>query len=175
MPNKRARPKVRGNKNVYDEWEHSDIDRDEQEAGLKRRERRWKEIELQQKEARKLEKKAIDEVEKMQRGTKGRALTPIEEAWLRCDYILSHLMDKKAYVFMEHARLKDPECYKYLYRLFMSPHMMHYAQRYVDFFAKGGVSPTQITFGNVIKQYRKYKGIRSKIKIKRKGEKEHEI
>ena len=52
----RARAKVRkhlGKKNpkvdVIDEWEHSDIDRDEQKVGMERRERRWKEIALTQK------------------------------------------------------------------------------------------------------------------------------
>ena len=172
---KRARPKVRGKKEVYDEWEHGDIDRDEQERGMKRRERRWKEIELEQKKQRLLERKAIKNVEKMDRGTNGRPPTPLEEAWLRCDFLLSHLMDTKAYAFVEEARIKEPELYKYLYKQFMSPYMMHYAQMYVDFFAKGGKAPKKITYGAVIKAYRKYKGIKSTIKIQHKGEDEKEL
>ena len=175
MPNKKARPKVRGKKNVYDEWEHGDRDRDEVEAGMKRRERRWKEIELEQKQAQKLEKKAIKNVEKMERGTKGRPPTPLEEAWLRCDYLLSNLMEPKAYIFMEQARLKEPKLYKYLYKMFMSQNMMHYAQYYVDYFARGGKPYRVITHGDIIKAYRKYKGIKSSIKIKHKGEKEKEL
>ena len=183
MPNKRVRPKVRkhlGKKNpkidVYDEWEHGDMDRDEAELRMKGREKRWKEIEAAQKAARKLEKKAIDEVEKMKRDTKGRPMTPIEEAWLRCDFILSHIMDVKAYAFMENIRIKDPKCYKWLYKRFMSKNMMVNAQMYVDFFAKGGVAPyAKVSYGAMIKAYKKYKGIRSTIKVVHKGEEEREL
>ena len=182
MGRKKVRPKVRkhlGKTNpkidVYDEWEHIDIDRDEQKAGLLRREKRWKEIDLAQKQAAALEKKAINEIEKMKRDVKGRAMTAIEEAWLRCDFILSHIMKKKAYEFMEWQRLNDPECYKFLYKKFMSPHMMHYAQMYVDYFARDGEPYRMITHGEIVKMYRKYKGIRSKFKIKHKGEEEKEL
>ena len=154
---KRAGMKAGGKTEIYDEWEHIDIDRNEQKVGLLRRERRWKEIELVQKQAAALEKKAIDEIVKMKRDIKGRAMTAIEEAWLRCDFILSHIMEKKAYEFMEWQRLNDPECYKFLYKKFMSPHMMHYAQMYVDFFARGGKTPIFITHGEIIKMYRKIK------------------
>ena len=167
--------KAGGKTEIYDEWEHIDIDRDEQRAGLLRREKRWKEIELVQKQAAALEKKAIDEVEKMKRDMKGRAMTAIEEAWLRCDFILSHIMEKKAYEFMEWQRLNDPQCYKFLYKKFMSPHMMHYAQMYVDYFARDGKPFRMVTHGDIIKMYRKYKGIKTKIKFKRKGEKEYDL
>ena len=167
--------KAGGKTEVIDEWELVDIDRDEQRAGLERRDRRWKEIKFAEKQKRLLEKKAIDEVEKMKRDVKGHAMTVIQEAWLRCDFLLSHIMEQKAYEFMEWQRLNDPECYKYLYKQFMSPHMMHFAQMYVDYFAKGGYPARMITHGDIIKKYRKYKGIKSKIRIVHKGEEKKEL
>jgi len=160
---------------VYDEWEHSDIDRDEQEAGMKRRAKRWKEIELDQKRATELEKRAIDEVEKIKRKTLSAMTKPIEQAWLRCDYILSNIMEQKAYEFMEWQRLNDPKCYKWLYRQFMSKAMMVHAQTYVDYFANGNEPPYKVKYGTVIKAYKKYKGIKSKIKIVHKGEEEWKL
>ena len=187
MGRKHARPKARKYLNrtkskidetkieVLDEWEIVDIDRDEQMAGLARREKRWKEIALAKREAEKLEKKAIDNVEKMKRGTKGRPMTALEEAWLRCDFLLSHIMEEKAYMFMEWQLENDPECYKFLYKKFISPNMMHNAQAYVDYFAKGGEPYKMITHGDIIKMYKKYKNIKSKITFKRKGEVKREL
>ena len=111
----------------------------------------------------------------MKRGIKGRGMTPLEEAWLRCDFLLSHIMAKKAYEFMEWQRLNDPACYKHLYKNFMSKNMMHNAQAYVDYFAKGGKPWKLITFGGIIQAYKKYKGIKSKIRIVHKGEDEKEL
>jgi len=182
MTNKRARPKVRkhlGKLNpkvdVVDEWEEGNIDRDEQKAGLERRERRWKEIQLAQKEEAKLNKKAMDNADKMERGNILRDPTPLELAWLRCDFILSHLMEQKAYEFMEYQRINDAEVYKQLYRKFMSRHMMLFAQAYMDFFAKGGKAPRIITFGEVVQAYKKIKGIKTKFKVIHKGEDEKEL
>ena len=178
----RARAKIRkhlGKKNpkidIMDEYEWADIDRDEQEAGLKRRERRWKEIELVQKQERQLQKKAINNAEKMERGVKGVQLTPLQEAWLRCDYLLFNIMELKAYEFMEWQRLNDPGVYRHLYRKFMSKYMMANAQIYADYFAKGGKAPKLISLGDVVQKYKKYKGIKTKIKIVHKGEEEHEL
>ena len=175
----RARAKIRkhlGKKNpkidVMDEYEWADIDRDEQEAGLKRREQRWKEIELAQKQDKLLEKKAIDNAEKMKRRA---VMTPLQEAWLRCDYILFNIMEPKAYEFMEWQRLNDPTTYKYLYKIFMSKYMMMNAHYYADYFAKGGKAPKLVTIGDVVQKYKKYKGIKTKIKILHKGEDEREL
>ena len=183
MPSKKGRPKVRGkmhkgrNKDdVYDEWEHGDIDRDEQTAGLKRRAKRWKEIELAQKNDTKLEQDALAKADKI--GGKRSLLrdpTPLEEAWLRCDFLLANMMIKQAYEFMEWQRLNDVDTYKRLYRVFMSKAMMQNAQLYVDYFAQGFTPPRLITYPEVIKAYKKIKGIRSKIKIVHKGEDEKEL
>lgn len=181
MPNKRARPKVRKHLNktnpkvdVYDEWEHGDRDRNETEQAMKFRARRWKEIELAQKQAAQLEQDALAEADKI--GGKRSLLadpTPIEEAWLRCDFLLAQIMERKAYEFMEWQRLNDVTTYKKLYRVFMSRAMMRHAQLYVDYFAKGGKSPINITFPDIIKAYKKIKGIKTKIKIAHKGEDEY--
>jgi len=171
---KKQRPKVRGKKDVVDEWETMDIDRDEQERGLKRRKRRWKEIEAHNRKIRALEKKALKKAQKI-KPENYRQPTPIEAAWLRCDYVLSNIMDKKAYHFMEVAREKDVKCYKYLYKIFMSRNMMEHIQDFVIFFAKGGKSEELISFPTVIKHYRKYKGIKSNIKIAHKGEEEYDL
>lgn len=160
-------------KDVYDEWEVSDIDRDEQKAGLKRRKRRWKEIELEQKRIQDMEKKAKEQAEKVK---KLRQITVIEKAWLKCDYILHHIMDKDAYEFMFNLTRTDPEAYKYLYKIFMSPYMMERADYFVLYFSRGGKVPNgqTIPLVEVIKHYRKYKGIETKIVIKRKDE-EYEL
>lgn len=175
MSRKKARAKVRGNKNVYDEWEHGDIDRNEQKAGLKRRDKRWKEIELEQIRQRKLEKKAVEMAGELDRGSKGRPLTELEEAWLRCDFLLANIMEKKAYEFMEWQRINDPDTYMRLYRKFMSKNMMRYAQQYVDYFAQGYRAPRLATLAEVIKQYKKIKGIKTIFTIKHKGEDEHDL
>ena len=168
--------KAGGKTEIIDEWEIVDIDRDEHNLLLEHRDRRWKEVKLAQKQARLLEKKAIDEVEKMERDKKGgRVMTALEEAWLRCDFLLSHIMEQKAYEFMEWQRLNDPECYKYLYKQIMSPHMMHYAQMYVDFFARGGIPARQVEHADIVRMYRKYKNIKTKFKIIHKGEKERDL
>ena len=180
----RARAKVRKHQNkslggkveVYDEWEHSDIDRDEQKRGLARRERRWKEIELKQREDKKLEQEALSKANKIDsKRSLLRDPTPLEEAWLRCDFLLACIMEQKAYEFMEWQRLNDVNAYKRLYRVFMSKAMMEHAQLYVDYFAKGGKSPIRITYPDIIKAYKKIKGIRTKIKIVHKGEEDREF
>lgn len=173
---KKADPKARGKKEVYDEWEHGDIDRDEQKAGLKRRAKRWKQIELERKKSQALEKKAVDNAEKM--GRDQSILldpTPLEMAWLRCDFILSHIMNELAYRFMEWQRLNDPKCYKHLYRKFMSKAMMMNAQLYVDYFAKGGRAPKLITYPIIIRAYKNYYGIKTKFVVKHKNEEEYEL
>lgn len=184
MPRKKARPKIRKHQNkskggkfeVYDEWEHSDIDRDEQKAGLARRDKRWKEIALAQKNAAKLEQKALSEADKMDSNRSLlRDITPLEEAWLRCDYLLSCIMEQKAYEFMEWQRLNDVDAYKKLYRVFMSKAMMSFAQQYVDYFAQGGKPPRYVTYPEIIKAYKKIKGIRTKFKVVHKGEEEREL
>jgi len=171
---KKARPKVRHKKDVLDEWEVADIDRDEQKAGLIRREKRWKMMELAQKYQQELEKKAIDEAEHMNR-PRNQLLTPLQEAWLRCDYLLFNIMEKNAYAFMEYQRKNDPEIYKKLYRKFMSKNMMEHAQYYVDYFARGNKAPKLVMIGDVVKEYKKLKGIKSNIKIIHKGEDEREL
>lgn len=173
MPSwKKVRPKVRGKRDVVDEWEFADIDRNEQKAGLKRREKRWREIEKEVARGRIAEKKAIDNVEKM-----GNARDPnlIEQAWLRCDYVLSNVMEPTAYKFMEIARIKDPECYKRLYKIFMSRQMMYNIQYYVEYFLRGFKIKEPIKFSSVMKEYKKIKGIKNKIRVIHKGEEEHEL
>jgi len=159
---------------VYDEWEHADIDRDEQKAGLKRRAKRWRDMELEEIRIKKMEELAIKKVEKVKE-LATRDPNELEKAWLRCDYVLSHIMDKNAYDFMETARINDPELYKKLYRIFMSRHMMENIGLYIDYFDKGGISPIIVTYGDVIKTYRKIKGIKSIITIKHKNEEELEL
>ena len=147
MPSwKKTRPKVRGKKDVVDEWEIMDIDRDQQKAGLKRRERRWKQIEKERVLAKRAEKVAIEKAEKM---GNVRNANPIELAWLRCDFVLSNIMQIPAYNQMEYYREKDPECYKALYKIFMSPYMMKNIQYFVDYFDKGGVVKKKITLADV--------------------------
>ena len=168
--------KGRNKDNVYDEWEHGDIDRDEQEAGLKRRDRRWKEIELKQKRDAQLEQEALAKADKIDsKRSLLRDPTPIEEAWLRCDFLLAQIMEQKAYEFMEWQRLNDVDAYKRLYRVFMSKAMMQNAQLYVDYFAKGGISPINITFPDVVKAYKKIKGIKTKFTVVHKGEDNREL
>ena len=184
MPSKKGSPKVRGKMNkgrnkddVLDEWEHSDIDRDEQAAGLKRRDKRWKEIALAQKNAAKLEQEALDKADKIGKGKRSifRDITPLEEAWVRCDFLLSNIMVRQAYEFMEWQRLNDVDAYKRLYKIFMSKAMMQNAQLYVDYFAMGGKPPRYISYPEIVKAYKKIKGIRGKIKIVHKGEDEREL
>jgi len=171
----KPRPKIRGKKNVYDEWEHADIDRDEQKAGLERRARRWKEIELAKERQRHLEQVALDAAGNVRKDTKAREPTELEYAWLRCDFILSHIMEPNAYYFMEQQRINDSDTYKRLYRKFVSPNMMLHMQDYVDYFAKGGKPPKAIPLGLVVQYYKKIKGIKTKFIIKHKGEEEEEI
>lgn len=170
MPKKKHDPK----KGIIDEWEISDIDRDEQEKGLKRRKKRWKEIEHQQRLEKKATKLAIKNAEKMKPSGR-RQPSMIEAAWLKCDYVLNNVMEKRAYDLMEFLRMKDPECYKALYKIFMSKNMMIRINFFVDFFAKGGEVPERVKLADVVKHYRKYKGIKSKIKVIRKGEDEYEL
>lgn len=157
---------------VLDEWEIADIDRDEQKRGLKRREKRWKEIELEQKKIRAMEKLA-----KKKANIIKRLPNLIEQAWLKCDYILSNIMKKDAYEFMYSFISTDPEAYKHLYRIFMSPYMMERADYFVQYFHRGGKTPEEelIPLLKVAKYYKKFKGIKDKIVIKRKGRKEYEL
>lgn len=174
MGNKRVRPKVRGKRDVLDEWEIEDIDRAEQKAGLKRREQRWKENELDELRFMKLQK-ALEKKKKALKGKKPRQPTEAEVGWLKCDYILHFIMEPKAYDFMYKFTTEDPECYKYLYRIFMSHYMIASADLWIRYFAAGNKPEKTITYGDVIKHYREYKGEKSTIKIKRKGEEEREL
>ena len=172
---KRVRPKARGKRDVLDEWEVADIDRDEQKAGLKRREKRWKEIELEIKRQKMLEKKAIANAERMEQPPRHRQPTPLEEAWLRCDYVLWNIMSQAAYNMLEWIRLNDPDGYKYLYKTFMSKNMMDNITYFVDFFAQGNKINKKLPKSEVIKHYVKYKGYKPTIKIKHKGEEERNL
>jgi len=171
----RQRPKVRGKRDVIDEWEWADIDRDEQKAGLKRREKRWKEINLEIKRQKNLEKKAISKAEKMETPPRGRQPTELEAAWLRCDFILYNMMTQAAYATMEWLRLNDPDGYKHLYKTFMSRNMMENIQMYVDYFAQGGKVDMQVKKSDILRYYIKYKGYKPTIKVKHKGEKERDL
>jgi len=173
MPSwKKVRPKVRGKKDVVDEWELADIDRNEQKMGLKRREKRWREIQKEISLNRIAEKKSIENVEKM---GNAREPTLLEQAWLRCDYVLSHVMEPRAYKFMEITRIKDPDCYKLLYRIFMSKQMMYNIQYYVEYFLRGYKVQEKITLASMMKEYKKIKGIKTKIRVIHKGEEEKEL
>ena len=48
-------------------------------------------------------------------------------------------------------------------------------QAYVDYFAKGGKAYRLVSFGEIVRAYRKYKGIRTKFKIVHKGEEEKKL
>lgn len=172
---KRVRPKVRGKKDVLDEWEVADIDRDEQKLGLERRERRWKEIQAEQQRQRLLEKKAIKNAEKMKSPPNTRQPNELEMAWLRCDFVLWNMMDGEAYMLMEYLRTVEPDTYKHLYRIYMSKYMMENIEFYVDYFAQGHKPDHLIPKADVMKHYLKYKGYKSTIKIKRKGEEERDF
>ncbi len=172
---KRERAKVRGNKNVFDEYDWADIDRNEQKAGLARREKRWKEIELQFKREKILEKKAITNAEKMRQPPRGRQPSPLEEAWLRCDFVLYHIMTRSAYNILEFIRTNDPAGYKHLYKIFMSRNMMENITQYVDFFAQGGKVDMKIKKSDMIRHYVKYRGHIPVFKVKHKGEEEHDL
>lgn len=181
MAGKRHRPKVRkhlGKKNpkvdVVDEWETMDVDRDEQKAGIERRRKRWRQVETERLLEKAAEQAAIKHAEKMN-PDRGREPNFLEKAWLRCDYVLSNVMEKNAYNFLENIRVKDPECYKRLYKIFMSKNMMSRIQAFVDFFAQGGEVPERIPLSEVVKHYRKIKGIRSKIKVVHKGEDDRDL
>lgn len=171
----KQRPKIRGKRDVVDEWEFCDIDRDEQKAGLKRREKRWREIQLDIEEKKELEKKAIENAEKFGRINPAGVITPLQEAWLRCDYVLYNIMEKDAYNFLEHKRKNDPDCYKYLYKIFMSRYMMRNIEYFVQLFANDYKLPKRIPLSEIYKHYRKYKGIRPNIMVKHKGEKEKKL
>jgi len=153
-------------KEVLDEWEITDIDRNEQKAGLKRRERRWKEIELEKKKIRAIEEKAKKKAEQITRMP-----NPVELAWLKCDYVLNNIMEKDAYEFMYKLTTTDPMAYKHLYRIFMSPYMMERIEYYVRYFRRGGKVPDgeTIPLSKVVKYYKNFKGIKDKIIIKHKG------
>ncbi|KKM86444.1 hypothetical protein LCGC14_1278980 [marine sediment metagenome] len=172
---KRIRPKVRGKKEVFDEWEHMDIDRNEQKAGLKRRARRWKEIQREVKLQKVLEKKAINNADKMKLPPKTRQPTPLEEAWLRCDYVLFHMLTRSAYQTLEWIRINDVEGYKYIYKIVMSPNMMNNISYYVDYFAEGGTVDKLIPKNIIMGKYMKYRGYKPIIKVKRKGEEEYDV
>lgn len=171
----RQRPKVRGKKDVIDERDWADIDRDEQKRGLKRREKRWKEINFEIKRQKNLEKIAIAKAEKMKQPPRGRQPTELEEAWLRCDYVLYNIMSMAAYQMMEWLRLNDPAGYKAMYKIFISRNMMDNITSYVDYFAQGNSITKKLPKSEVIKHYVKYRGYKPSIKIKHKGEKERDL
>ncbi len=178
----KVRPKLRKELNkpesetkIIDEWEIADIDRDEQKEGLKRRERRWKEIELENIRQKKLRELAVKKAEKMDQKSVYREPNELEKAWLQCDYILWNIMQKPAYEFMEYHRTEYPDIYKKLYRVFISPYMMENAEFYVDYFANGGKLDKPITLATVIKEYKKIMGVRPEIRIIHKGEKERKL
>lgn len=162
-------------KGVIDEWEICDVDRDEVNAGQKRRARRWKEIKMQEQIARNLEKQAIKNAEKMKAPPVNRPPTPLEEAWLRCDYILWNIMTQQAYSFMEYQRKNDPDVYKYLYKVFMPQRVMQWAEKYVDLLANGHQFQKKVPLPDVINYYRRFKGIKNTITVKRKGQKDREL
>jgi len=180
---KKVRPKHRkelskpeSETNIVDEWEFIDIDRDEQKRGLKRRDRRWKNMKLEEIRAKKAEKIAIKMAEKMKPVDPFRQPNEIELAWLRCDYVLWNIMETKAYAFMEHLRTTKPKAYKHLYKIFMSRNMMEHIQYFVDYFASGGITEERIKLSSVIKHYRKFQGEKvTNITIKRKNEEEREL
>ena len=171
---RRQRPKVRGKKNVLDERDWADIDRDEQKAGLKRRERRWKEIELEKKRRAQLEKKAIKNADKMVDRDRNRPLHPLEEAWIRCDFVLYHLMNPDVYTAMEWLRFNDLPMYQAMYKRFMPKQMMRDINECVEWFAKGG-EVRRISMTVFRKAYLKYKGYKPTVKVKHKGEKEYDL
>lgn len=160
---------------VYDEWEHMDIDRNEQREGIKRREKRWKEIEREIRLKKHLEKRAIENAEKMHEPPKTRQPNPIEAAWLRCDYVLYNIMTDAAYGMMEWLRIEDPTGYKHLYKIFMSRNMMENISLFVDFFAQGNTIPKRLPKSEVIKHYVKYRGYKPTIIVKHKGEEEYDL
>ena len=172
---KRVRAKVRGKKDVIDEYDIADIDRSEQKEGLKRRDRRWKEIELEIKRQKILEKKAISKAEKMKEPPKTRQPNPLEEAWLRCDFVLYNIMSQAGYNLMEWIRLNDPEGYKYLYKIFMSKNMMDNITDFVEFFSQGNTIGKRIPKHIVMRNYVKYKGYKGTIRVKHKNEEEYEL
>ena len=106
---KKARPKVRGKKNVVDEWETMDIDRDEQERGLKRRAKRWKEIETENLIKKAAEEVALKHADKMKHVRQPR--NAIEEAWLKYDYVLANIMEIHAHRFLDNIRKRDVKLY----------------------------------------------------------------
>lgn len=173
---RRTRPKKRGKKDVFDEWEHLDIDRNEQKVMHKNRERKTKMDELDAIRAKKAERIAVSMAEKFNtHEIMRRPPNVLEEAWLRCDYLLYNMMTRKAYSFMDGLRLKDAKCYKYLYRIFMSPYMMEHANYWVKYFANGGKVQKRIDYAIVFKHYARYYGITPTIKIMHKGEEEKDI
>ena len=168
---RRTRPKNRGKKNVFDEWEHLDIDRNEQKEIHKGREQKTKMDELDVLRAKKLNKFVVKMAEKFDtKEIMRRPPNALEEAWLRCDYILFNIMTRKAYSFMDGLRTKDPDCYKYLYRIFMSPNMMEHANTWVNYFANNGKVDNIIPFSEVFKWYAKYYKIDPRIMVHHKGE-----
>lgn len=169
---KKVRPKVRGKKDVLDEMEIADIDRDEQKAGIKRREKRWKKIELKQ---RLLDEQVRVAKEREIMKRKYRVPNRAEESWLKCDYYLNHVMEEDAYDFMYELTVSDPETYKKMFKVFVSPYTLHKIDDFVQAFATGSSVSKRITIGEVVKRYRKIKKIRSKITIKHKNGDEYEL
>jgi hypothetical protein len=178
MPSwKKTRPKVRGKRDVVDEYDLADIDRNEQKAGIKRRERRWKEIELKQK----LKKAEIDNMlkkaDKINPNIR-QGLTPQQELWLQVDYCLAYLMEEKAHRFLDDIRIQgDIKTYNKLLNIFFSDVMRANLQNWLNYFdATGCRVPDPITLASVVREYRKIKGIKkTNIKIVRKGEKDKEL
>ena len=170
MPSwKKQRPKVRGKKEVIDEWETMDVDRDEQERGLKRRARRWRDIEKAQAEARKVEREALKTADKIRKDIR-RPRNVIEEAWLKYDYVLANIMERRAHEFLDKIRVGDVELYNKILNIFISPYTKEHVDIMVQYFANGLSVAKKIALVDIVKEYRKLKGIRTKITVKHKGE-----
>jgi len=174
MPSwKKTRPKVRSKKEVVDEWETMDIDRDEQERGLKRRARRWREIETENLIKKAAEETALKNADKMKNVRVPRNI--IEEAWLKYDYVLANIMDRKAHEFLDKIRMGDVKLYNKLLNIFISPYMKEQIDVMVQYFANGLAVDEKITLPDIVKEYRKLKGIRTKFTVKRKGDKDYDL
>ncbi|MHA2203897.1 MAG: hypothetical protein ACW991_09425 [Candidatus Hodarchaeales archaeon] len=181
---KKTRPKVRKHLgkhspqvDVIDEWEEMDVDRDEQKAGLKRREKRWKEIALEKGWKKKQIDKVIKNADKIEPDLR-RGLTPQEELWLQVDFVLSYVMEEKAYNFVNNVKArKDIKTYNKLLNIFFSDKMRANLAHWVAYFALNPYRvDNAITLASVVKEYRKIKGIKTtNIKIIHKGEDEKEL
>ena len=84
-------------------------------------------------------------------------------------------MTQAAYFMMEWLRINDPPGYKAMYRIFMSKNMMDNITYYVDYFAQGGKITKKLPKSELIRHYVRYRGYKPTIKVKHKGEEEHDL